>query len=58
MNNVKITVGGALEEEATRRFVDAWHRAERGETFREAHVAFESWAALARALTDNSTRSE
>jgi hypothetical protein len=33
MSDVKITVGGALEEEASRRFVDAWHSAERGETF-------------------------
>jgi hypothetical protein len=30
MSDVKITVGGAMEEEASRRFVDAWHRAERG----------------------------
>jgi predicted transcriptional regulator len=51
MSDVKITVGGAMEEEASRRFVDAWHRAERGESFRERHVAFESWDALARVLT-------
>ncbi len=51
MSNVKITVGGAMEDEAARRFVDAWHRAERGETFRERHLAFESWDALARVLT-------
>jgi hypothetical protein len=50
MNNVKITVGGALEEEATRSFVDAWNRAERGETFRERRRAFESWYALVRVL--------
>jgi hypothetical protein len=24
----------AIEDEAARRFVDAWHRAERGESFR------------------------
>jgi len=30
MNNVKITVGGAMENEAARRFVDAWQRAGRG----------------------------
>ncbi len=41
----------AIEEEASRRFVDAWHRAECGETFRELHLAFESWDALARVLT-------
>lgn len=51
MSGVKITVGGAMEDEASRRFVDAWHRAERGETFRERHLAFESWDALARVLT-------
>src|SRR5271156_638354 len=51
MNDVKITVGGPIDEEATRRFVNAWHRAERGETFHERHLAFESWDALARVLT-------
>lgn len=51
MNDVKITVGGRMEEDASRRFVDAWHRAERGETFHERHLAFESWDALARVLT-------
>ncbi len=48
---MKITVGGPIEEEAARRFVDAWHRAERGESFRERHLAFESWDTLARVLT-------
>src|SRR5437660_11796014 len=51
MDNVKITVGGSVEEDASRRFVDAWHRAEKGESFRERHLAFESWDALARVLT-------
>jgi len=51
MSDVKITVGGAMEDESARRFVDAWHRAERGETFHERHLAFESWDALARVLT-------
>lgn len=51
MSDVKITVGGAIEDEASRRLVDAWHRAERGETFHERHLAFESWDALARVLT-------
>lgn len=51
MSKVNITVGGAIEDEASRRFVDAWHRAERGETFHERHLAFESWDALARVLT-------
>src|SRR5216683_770819 len=51
MSDVKITVGGAIEEDAAGRFVDAWHRGERGETFHERHLAFESWDALARILT-------
>ena len=51
MTNVKITVGGAMEKEAAHRFIDAWHRAENGETFHERHLAFESWDTLARVLT-------
>jgi predicted transcriptional regulator len=51
MSDIKVTVGGAIEEDAARRFVDAWHRAERGESFHERHLAFESWDALARVLT-------
>ena len=51
MSDVKITVGGAMEKDAARRFVDAWHRAERGQRFRERHLAFENWEALARVLT-------
>jgi predicted transcriptional regulator len=51
MKDVKVTVGGAFEEEAAARFIDAWHRAERGESFHERHIAFESWDALARVLT-------
>jgi predicted transcriptional regulator len=51
MSDLKFTVGGAFEDEASRQFIDAWHRAERGETFQERHLAFESWEALARVLT-------
>jgi len=51
MSDVKITVGGAMEAKAAHDFVDAWHRAERGATFRERRLAFESWDALARVLT-------
>lgn len=51
MKNVKITVGGAMEKEASRRFVEAWHRAEQGERFQERHLAFESWHTLSRVLT-------
>lgn len=51
MSDVKITVGGAIEYEAASRFVEAWHRAERCESFHGRHQAFESWDALARLLT-------
>jgi predicted transcriptional regulator len=51
MSDVKFTVGGAFEEEASRQFIDAWHRAEGGEEFHERRLAFESWDALARVLT-------
>jgi hypothetical protein len=48
---MKLTAAGAMEEEAPRKFIDAWHRAERGETFHERHRAIESWHTLARVLT-------
>jgi predicted transcriptional regulator len=51
MTHVKITVGGEIEEAASRRFVDACHRAERDEVFQERHLAFENWDTLARVLT-------
>jgi len=55
MSNVNITIAeeteGKMEDDASERFVDAWHRAERGETFHERHLSFESWDALARVLT-------
>ncbi len=50
MSDVKVTVGGAIEDEAARRFVDAWHRVEQGEPVEARHVAFESWDALAKSL--------
>jgi predicted transcriptional regulator len=51
MRDVKVSVGGDLENDASRRYIDAWHRAEDGEKFKERHLAFESWDALARVLT-------
>jgi predicted transcriptional regulator len=51
MSDVNLTVGGTIEEDASRRFVDAWHRGEQGKKFHERHLAFESWDALARVLT-------
>jgi predicted transcriptional regulator len=38
-------------EAMARRFVSAWHRAERGEALEERHLSFESWDGLARLLT-------
>ena len=37
-----LTVGGARKDGASSRFVDAWHRAERGEFFPGFYLAFES----------------
>lgn len=51
MSVAKVTVGGAIEDAAARRFVDTWHRVERGDMFCEHHLAIESWEALARVLT-------
>lgn len=51
MTAVKITVGAAIEEEAAHGFASAWQRAEAGESFRDRHLAFESWEALVRVLT-------
>jgi hypothetical protein len=50
LSDVKFIVGGAMEEESSHQFIDAWHRAERGEVFHESHHAFESWKALVRVL--------
>lgn len=49
--NIKITVGGKMEDGASRRFIDGWYRSERGENFQERHLTFESWDVLARVLT-------
>jgi predicted transcriptional regulator len=51
MTILKVTAGGGFEEEASRRFIDARHRAERGENFHERYLAFESWDGLARVVT-------
>jgi predicted transcriptional regulator len=38
-------------EAMARRFVEAWHRAERGEAVEEHHLSFESWTGLTSVLT-------
>jgi predicted transcriptional regulator len=55
MSKVTISVGGNMLEEAGVRFIDAWHRAERGEEVGETHLAFETWETLARVLTGKRT---
>jgi predicted transcriptional regulator len=51
MTELKVTVGGDFERDAADRFVEAWHRAERGEHVREHHLAFEGWDALVRVMS-------
>jgi predicted transcriptional regulator len=51
MSDIKITVGGTIEADATRRFTEAWRRAAGGESFSERHLAFENWDTLTRVLT-------
>ena len=50
MSETKVVVGGNLEEDAA-AFLDAWHRAERGEIVDQTVLAFESWEALAGVMT-------
>lgn len=47
----KLEIHVESTEAMARRFVDAWHRAERGEATEEHHLSFESWAGLASVLT-------
>lgn len=51
MTNLKLTIGGSVEQDASQRFIDAWKRAEKGEAVDERHLAFESWEAFTRVLT-------
>lgn len=48
--DMQVVVGGSLEEDAS-AFLDAWHRAERGEQVHERVLAFESWEGLAQVMT-------
>jgi predicted transcriptional regulator len=41
----------ADSEAMGQRFIDAWHRAERGDVAAEAHLSFESWDNLVGVLT-------
>src|SRR5208282_4927960 len=50
VSDLKVSVGGSIEDDAA-AFLDAWHRAERGEPVNERVLAFESWEGLARVMT-------
>ena len=50
MNDVRILVGGSLEDDAG-AFLDAWRRAEGGEDVRERTLVFKSWDMLSSVLT-------
>jgi predicted transcriptional regulator len=47
---VEVHVEESVEASA-RRFIDAWHRAERGEAVDERHFSFESWEGMTKVLT-------
>ena len=55
MNDVKLIVGGRLEDDA-KAFVDAWRRAESGADVHERALVFESWDMLAKVLTGERVR--
>ncbi len=48
-NNVRIHIG--TPEDMGQRFIDAWHRAERGETAAETNITFRDLETLLAALT-------
>jgi predicted transcriptional regulator len=50
MAETRVMVGGDLDEDAA-AFLNAWHRADRGEPVDETVLAFESWEALATVMT-------
>jgi predicted transcriptional regulator len=50
MADIKVHEGDTVEDMG-RRFIDAWHRAERGERMSERHLSFDSFETLARVLT-------
>lgn len=47
----KLTLTVSTLEDAGRRFIEAWHRAERGEGEPETILSFECWDTLVRTLT-------
>ena len=56
MSDVKVIIGGTLEDDAA-DFIDAWKRRERGEAVAARRVlAFESWDGLSSVLTNERYR--
>ncbi len=50
-NDLQIEIGGSAEDMG-RRFIDAWHKAERGEIVPSAHgLTFENWDAFVATLS-------
>lgn len=47
---VRVHVGETMEEVGA-RFVEGWHRMERGEEVNEKHVSFETWETMVRVLS-------
>jgi len=47
---VQIHVGETMEDVGA-RFIDAWHRMERGEEVNEKHVSFADWETMVRTLS-------
>ena len=50
MTEVKLNIGGTARHDG-QAFVDAWRRAERGESFEDRGFSFESWDALASVMS-------
>jgi len=48
--DLQIHIGESLETVGG-RFIDAWHRMERGEEVSEKHIGFESWETMVRTLS-------
>jgi predicted transcriptional regulator len=51
VSKLHVTVGGEIEKDASRRFIDAWRRAESGKRVHERHLVFENWDTLACVLS-------
>jgi predicted transcriptional regulator len=49
-DRIQIHVGESMDDLGA-RFVDAWHRMERGENVNEKHISFENWETMVRVLS-------